>query len=345
MNKKSFQDMPVNVVILTEGGRNSGYGHIGRCLSIKQAFEEKNVFPDLLVCGDRTLEDIAEKENFIISDWLHSPDKIFKRSESSDIVIVDSYLAAPRIYSGISKRARCPVYLDDCLRINYPRGVVVNGAIFAETLPYPSVKAGKYLLGAKYFPLRSEFWTVPPKRLNRNVGNILVTFGGTDSAGLTPRILEGLAKKYPGIKKTVVLGKWYTNTGEIKKHGDLNTEYVASPGAGAMLKVMCEADLAISAGGQTLYELARTGLPTVAIADASNQVNNLKGWEKAGFISFAGRCSDRGIIKSVLEQVEQLQSRAARVDKSCKGKEMLDSRGAHRIVKKLLAGLNSKMTV
>ena len=32
----------MNVFIITEGTKNTGFGHITRCLSLYQAFEERN---------------------------------------------------------------------------------------------------------------------------------------------------------------------------------------------------------------------------------------------------------------------------------------------------------------
>ena len=42
----------MNVVILTEGGKDYGFGHVARCGSIYQAFQYYNVFPKFLVNGD-----------------------------------------------------------------------------------------------------------------------------------------------------------------------------------------------------------------------------------------------------------------------------------------------------
>jgi len=49
-----------------------------------------------------------------------------------------------------------------------------------------------------------------------------------------------------------------------------------------MKRVMAASDMAISAAGQTLYELARIGVPTIATAVVKNQLNNVQGWEKWG---------------------------------------------------------------
>ena len=51
-----------------------------------------------------------------------------------------------------------------------------------------------------------------------------------------------------------------------------------------MLNLMLKSDICISGGGQTTYELARVGVPTIGICLAENQKNNLMGWKSLGFI-------------------------------------------------------------
>ena len=52
-----------------------------------------------------------------------------------------------------------------------------------------------------------------------------------------------------------------------------------------MLQLMYESDIAISAAGQTIYELAQRCVPTIAISVAENQKNNLTGWIKEEFLT------------------------------------------------------------
>ena len=56
-------------------------------------------------------------------------------------------------------------------------------------------------------------------------------------------------------------------------------------------------DLAISASGQTLYELACIGVPTIAIGIIDNQKNNIKNWINQGFIEYAGCWNDESYFK------------------------------------------------
>ena len=97
-----------------------------------------------------------------------------------------------------------------------------------------------------------------------------------------------------------------------------------------MKKVMLDSDIAISAGGQTLYELARVGVPTIAISVADNQLGSIRGWQKTGFIEYAGWWEDDfGIrAKNILSQVKDPYIRRV---KSEIGRKLVDGKGAKRV--------------
>ncbi len=50
-----------------------------------------------------------------------------------------------------------------------------------------------------------------------------------------------------------------------------------------MKNAMIKCDIAISAAGQTLFELARIGVPTYAVQVAENQTLNMLSWKKCNF--------------------------------------------------------------
>ena len=47
---------------------------------------------------------------------------------------------------------------------------------------------------------------------------------------------------------------------------------------------MMEADVVISAGGSTLYELCAVGVPTISYSIADNQLNNVRKFHEDGII-------------------------------------------------------------
>jgi len=323
----------MKVFIITEGSRFIGFGHITRCTSLYQAFEEKGILPLFLINGDETVKDLLNNKNCEIFNWLTEEQKLFKFIENADVVIMDSYLAGYELYEKISSLVKVPVYLDDNKRIDYPRGIVVNAAVYADELNYPDKKGVSYLLGSQYIPIRKEFWDVPEKEIKENIEKIMITFGGDDEKNMTPNILKLLNKNFSELTKKVVIGKGFKNIEQIEALNNAKTKLIYYPDAEGMKRVMLESDMAISASGQTLYELARIGLPTIAISVAENQMNNLKGWQKAGFIEYAGSCDDEHVFSNVIQKLELLQDFGLRQEKSKNGRALVDGLGAIRTVK------------
>ena len=239
-------------------------------------------------------------------------------------------------YKTLSDLSRIPVYIDDTKRLDYPKGVVVNGTIYAEELNYPKKHDITYLLGSKYIPIRKEFWNIPDKAINESLQTIMITFGGDDARNMTPRIITMLNGNYPELNKKVIIGKAFTNTEQIQAFKDKTTEFIYYPDAEGMKKVMLESDIAISAAGQTLYELARLGVPTIAVAVADNQINNVRGWQKAGFIEYAGWWEDMLILENMKTSLEKLTNNNLRLDKYHIGKMFVDGKGAIRIIDEIM---------
>ena len=52
-----------DVLILTEGGKDLGFGHITRCMAIYQAIEEIANSPEFIVNGDETIHDLLKDKN------------------------------------------------------------------------------------------------------------------------------------------------------------------------------------------------------------------------------------------------------------------------------------------
>ena len=325
----------LNVFILTEGSSNIGFGHITRMLSIYQAFEEKGIKPTFIINGDDTVKDLIKDTDYKIYNWIKDNERLITEIKDADIAIIDSYLAPKELYKEIAKSVNCAVYYDDYNRIQYPKGIVINGNIHAKSLNYPQIKGVKYLLGTKYLPLRKEFWDVPEKKIKESVSSIMITFGGDDLRNMTPKILKALKENYPDIIKNVIIGKGFKNVKEIEKETDNNTNLIYYPNAQKMKEVMLESDIAISAGGQTLYELARTGTPAIAVLVADNQMGNIEGLEKAGFIEFAGNWDNKNMLNQVLKKIEKLKKYNLRLEKSKIGKYLVDGKGSIRIVKSL----------
>jgi len=326
----------MNVFIITEGGKNIGFGHITRCLSLYQAFQERGIKPKFIINGDNDIEYLLKNINYQMFNWLDEKSKLFEMVKDADIAIIDSYLANISLYNTLSDLVRVPVCIDGNKRLEYPKGIVLNGNIYAERLNYRKKDGVKYLLGTKYTPLRKEFWELPEKKINEKIESILVTFGGSDTKNMTPKVMKLLNKEYPALKKDIIIGKAFHNIEEIKKEIDKNTNLIYYSNAGKIREIMLESDIAISAGGQTLYEFARVGVPTIGICVVDNQRLNIQEWGRVGFISYIGYCSNENILINLKNAIEKIMDYNLRKRVSVLGRKIVDGKGSLRLVNKVI---------
>lgn len=321
----------MKIFLITEGSNTAGFGHLERCKAIYQAFEEKGMTPQFIFNGDKTAAELLRDKKHVIFDWLKEKERLFEMIKDSDITFVDSYQADKLFYEDVSALSGTPVYLDDNNRMDYPKGIVLNGTIFAEEMDYKRSRDKTYLLGTKYIPIRKDLWEVPEKEIKENLECVMVTFGSSDVRNSTPGIMKVLVSNYPELRKKIVVGKGFQNIDEIKRLSDSKTELIYFPDAKGMKRVMMDSDIAISAGGQTQYELARTGVPALVIAVADNQLDNVEGWKRTGFIEYAGWWEDENVLNNIEDSIYKFKDAGIRRHKSEIGKRYVDGRGASRI--------------
>lgn len=322
----------MDVVILTEGGKDFGYGHVARCSSLYQAFEYHDIFPKFIVNGDESVKAILSGIDVDIIDWQND----FSIFCDADLVIIDSYLADLDFYNEISDKVSLTVYIDDNNRLEYPKGIVVNGTLDASNINYSKRDNIKYLVGNEFIPLRNDFWDISKLKIKDSIENILITMGGNDLRNLTPEILKLLNDKFPDITKKVIIADSFNNTSEIESLKNQSVDLIYSPNSSEIINLMQSVDLAISASGQTLYELACVGVPTIAIGIIDNQKNNIKNWIENGFIEYAGCWNEKNLLNNIFNKIKYLKDKNVRFDKRLLGIQSVDGKGSLKIVKNIL---------
>lgn len=327
--------MKNKVFIVTEGSKHIGFGHLMRCSAFYDAFVKVRKFPVFIIHGDKSARQLMKDKPCLYFNWINNKEKLYRQIKGADVVFIDSYLGRLEIYKEVAKLAKLLVSIDDYGRIKYPKGIVLNGAINIDKQGYSVLKEVIPLVGVKYFPMRKEFWSIIPKKISEKINNILVTFGGSDPRNLTPKVLKILVKYFPDLRKIVVVGMGFSNKKEINFLRDKYIKIVYNPPSRKIIKLMQEADLAISTGGQTLYELARIGTPTLAIAIAHNQMNNIKGWLGVGFIEFLGTWQDKKTLSNIPRKIYEMNSFTIRKERSKIGQKYVDGRGCRRVVNKI----------
>ncbi len=320
------------VRIFTEAGAESGWGHFSRCLALQQAWRQLGCPVEMLVDGTGDIEALLTRHGGRLCNWRRDYSKL----APADIVVVDSYRSEASLHRYLAERAGLIVFLDDTQRDVYPCGIVLNAALGAEDIPYPARASLRYLLGVRYAPLRQAFWPAEDIRMRPQLSTLLLSFGGSDSRNLTPPLLKMLTERYPALSKIVVVGAGFSNSEAIAAAADNRTTIAFAPDARQMRALMEKADLCIGAGGQTLYELARVGLPTIVVIAADNQWHNARRWEASGFAFIAGPHNIEDLAEHVAAQLRLLEDEKERSRAARAGRRLVDGHGALRVAESCL---------
>ncbi|OGM03351.1 MAG: hypothetical protein A2008_10650 [Candidatus Wallbacteria bacterium GWC2_49_35] len=354
----------MKTLILTEGGSVSGNGHITRCLSFCHELISKGAAPVLVIKPDQTGE-AAVLETVNITglaveqfDWhdlkklkdftAHFIGGIRSSEQKKDAtrngtgnikcglnVIADSYKADFDVYAYLCDISDNQIFFDDYNRIDYPGGHVLNGAVSAAKIAYAGGRGVNYLLGPSYQPIRIEFANSSPVKIKKKVLKVLITLGGSDSDEVCKRILEALVEKFADIEKKIVTGRPLNGLEEIKKNAGENAHFHSGLSAAQMAALMSESDIAVSAGGQTLYELARLGVPTIAFIMAENQRNNVNGFLELRAVENGGESADSGFENKIARAMAGLISCDRRRELSEIFRKIVDGQGVSRCIKEV----------
>ena len=106
---------------------------------------------------------------------------------------------------------------------------------------------------------------------------------------------------------------------------------------------MEKADLAISAGGTTLYELSAKGTPAISYAFADNQLRNAEQFAADGLIPYAGDVRVDDVYGNIYLLYQKCKNPGIRKQYSEKMQKVIDGRGAARIASLLFSHHSSPM--
>lgn len=155
---------------------------------------------------------------------------------------------------------------------------------------------------------------------------------------VTPKIQKLLNDIYPKLQKKIILTKCFANIPVIEKLRDKNTDLIFEPDAIELIESMQESDIAISAGGQTLYELARVGVPTIGICIVQNQLQNVNGWSKSRLLEYIGWYNDENLLNNLRDAISKITPYKERLTRSEKSRNYINGQGCKRIMN----AINSK---
>ena len=195
------------------------------------------------------------------------------------------------------------------------------------------------LLGPKYALLRPEFSEARKnlKKRDGSVKRILIFFGGSDPGNETGKALEAI--KLLGrtaIAVDVVVGAANPHQEEITSFCAHLPETRLYRQINNISELMAKADLAIGAGGGTMWERCCLGLPAIVMRVATNQQSGCEAVASSGGILYLGEAQRVGI--ELLEKALRvtLSSPGLVASMSKVGASLVDGQGCGRVAKRLM---------
>ena len=138
--------------------------------------------------------------------------------------------------------------------------------------------------------------------------------------------------EFPTLQKDVIVGPGVRDRSFLDKVYAANTTFHVACDAVQMCTLMRQADFAICAGGQTLYELASQGLPPVVISVTENQQDDVREFGAVGFGCVVGAWNSSKLTSKINVGVRTVWPAAERRRRSTVGRQCIDGRGAQRLV-------------
>lgn len=323
----------MNVLIHADGGPGVGLGHIARCSALALAVSRGGHHAVVAVDPARGLADYVQRQGVEVmpsgSTALEVRDTA--RAIAADCLVVDSYQWSGDDFR-VARGNWTLVAFDDQGVRDLPVDAVINGAPGAAKLGYRTAGDAHLLLGSAYQVVRDDFRALPVREAIVKVRQVIALVGGDDPLGLVPALAEILEEAaehadFP-FKSELICGPFMALP---KLQGLAHVEAVRNPPD--LKRRMIRADMAISAAGQTLYELARCGTPTIAFCSGPDQVRNLSSLAAGGIVISTGDASEpewSGEIRTAIALL--LGNSVRRAAMSQAGQSLIDGLGADRLV-------------
>jgi spore coat polysaccharide biosynthesis predicted glycosyltransferase SpsG len=202
---------------------------------------------------------------------------------------------------------------------------IINDSLSPAADLYPQVDAStKVFWGPDWFLTPSLPLGPEP---NSTASKVMITFGGSDPAGLTVKTVEALKDLQAPVRFLVVLGPAFPDsTPAALRELPAHFRIVRNPGN--FLGLMANQDLVICAGGRTLFEAAGSGRPCILIPSIEHELLSAQSFSaQTGFLNLGLWDLDHSpqLLRSSL--MELLDDPVKRLSMYERGKTLIDGNG------------------
>lgn len=362
--------------VRADGNAQIGAGHLMRCLTVVDALAQitgtkENI---LFLCADEASADLAKSKGYAAKSmgtdyrdmeselpfWKEffedneknveqnvekNAERNAKQNDNQEkhTILVDSYHVTEPYLREIRQYGTL-FLMDDMQQQCYPVDAVVNYNVFAKEDTYRQLYGDchvRYCIGSRYVPIRTQFTNVD-YCVKEAVTDILITTGGGDSDNIAGKIFQKIYDDRYDYH--LITGRFNPHLKELEQLASACRNLHIYHDVENMAELMCRCDIAVTAGGTTIYELAAIGVPFVCFSYAENQellTNYIGQHDIAGFAGAYHKNPQQTLEKMkkiVNEMAESKEKRGVCHDRE---KQLIDGRGAERLAREMLAGTDN----
>lgn len=355
----------LRIVFRTDANQQIGAGHFMRCLTLademhrsaadicfvarelpmhlQQMLTERGIeYLALPKPDDSQNTDELPHASWLKTSQAHDAEQTLSALGAGtwDWLVVDHYALDHRFETPLRKLCKHVMVIDDLSDRVHDCDVLLDQNFYHDQAQRYLDKVPAHcrpLLGPSFALLRPEFKEMRQQVQARTgeVNNLLVFFGGVDADNLTGQVLDVLIGLNLAVQVNVVIGQQHPQKEKIQQqcvqHG-FNCHVQTSQ----MARLMAEADLAIGAGGTTVWERCSMGLPSVCIATAENQQQQLHDLQSGGLIF--GPTSQKDLMRFLSSYLKGLGAASKSLQaQSERVMALVDGRGAEKVAPVLMA--------
>jgi len=308
----------MEIAFRTNGSSAIGLGHVMRCMTLaemlRQFYNAEIQFwinidmPDAMV---HELKSSGFEVHRVMSAWngehidqvqdANACIQILQNSEQLDLIIVDHYGLDQRWEVILKPYCRRLMVIDDLANRKHSCHMLLDQNLSPNMeLRYAGLVSDTCmkLIGPSYALLRQQFYAY--KNVNRQCElcrHVLISFGGSDPTSETLKVLDAIEFNrisFMDIAFTVVAGPANPKATSIQERCNSlpNVTYLSS--ISNMAELLNETDLAIGAGGISIWERAFMGVPSLVISVASNQIEAVLEGAHKGLLVYVGNSENVG---------------------------------------------------
>jgi UDP-2,4-diacetamido-2,4,6-trideoxy-beta-L-altropyranose hydrolase len=314
----------MRVAFRTEGNHKQGMGDVWGSIAMAEALNAAATEILFIVSEEKEGAEVIRRHGYRCESAGSADIPGLLRSSAPDVVVFNKLRNSVEEVSVARQNSALTLTIDDDSDASRSADLNIN-----PLYPIPGA-----VCGPGYVPLRDEFqdaWT-QERSHGSSAERILISMGGSDTYGFTPDVVKAVARVRPELRMGVVLGPAFSHQSEFDAAtDDIGSDINVIRDASNMAELMLDADMAITAGGLTMFEACCVGTPLIVVCGERFEVATADEMASGGAavnLGFGGDLAPERLTETVASLAADQDRRREMGERA---RQMVDGRGATRI--------------